>query len=119
MITIAKNITCSSLSFSFEKTSNNPNIIFNTGKANCIGYASLFNSIMNYLINKSLNNKNYKSYHVVGKISFMDIDIHQLSNDPFFKDHDYVMIEDINTKERIYIDPSLNDYLNINRVSGE
>ena len=93
--------------------------IHTTGKkANCIGYSSLFNSIVEHLIKEQNAENDYRARHLIGRLEFVGFDLHQLFKDPFFQDHDYNEIENIHTKERIYVDPSLSDYFRINRVSS-
>ncbi|MBI5538764.1 MAG: hypothetical protein HY951_01795 [Bacteroidia bacterium] len=105
------------LNFTFDKCSSDPPTIIKTGKANCIGYSTLFNSLMNYsLSRKKLNNK-YECSHYVGKIFYAGQNINSLFNDPFFKDHDFNVIKNIKNKNNIAVDPSLYEYLGIKRVT--
>lgn len=104
------------LSFTFDKCSSDPATIIKTGKANCIGYSALFNSLMNYTLSKRELNNKYECYHYVGKIYYAGENINSLFNDPFFKDHDFNMIKDIKNKKQIAVDPSLYEYLGIKRV---
>jgi len=108
---ISTKITNQSLKFTFQKAFNNPNKIVITGKANCVGYAALYNAIANYLIHKSKNQDRFQSKHLVGKLDFLGIDLHALFTSPFYKNHDYNLIEDKETGETLLIDPSIDDYL--------
>ncbi len=110
-------LTKNQLAFSFGKCSSNPNALVKKQKANCIGYSALFSSLMNYTLTKKQLDKRYECYHYVGKIYYAGQNINALFNDPFFKDHDFNMIRDIEHKNDIVVDPSLYEYLGIRRVS--
>ncbi len=110
---IARKITNSHLQFTFQKVSNNPNKVAVTGKANCIGYAALFNAIANHLLQKEGIQNRYQAKHLVGKFDFFGVDLHQFFTDSFYQNHDYNRIEDKSTRHIILFDPSLDDYLNI------
>lgn len=116
IIKIAENITIQKLQFTSSKVSNNPNQVVKRGKANCVGYAALFNAIGNYLITAQQEEGKYKFHHLVGKIDFMGMDLHQLLSSSFFKDHDYNEIELLETAEKIYVDPSASDYFGVHRI---
>lgn len=107
----------SRLDFSFGKCSSDPNKLSEGGEANCVGYAALFNSMMNYALKKKKLNKSFSCGHYVGKIYYRDQDVHQLFNDPFFKDHDFNIITEKSTGNKIAVDPSLYDYMGIDHVS--
>lgn len=108
---IARKITHSHLQFTFQKVSNNPNKIAIIGKANCVGYSAMFSSIANYLIRASKLEKQLEVKHLVGKLDFSGINLHQFFTDSFYQDHDYNVIKDKITGTTILIDPSLDDYL--------
>jgi hypothetical protein len=118
IIHIARRKTNEKLFFTTEKSSRNPNEVLKVGKANCIGYSALFNSISNHLIKNQKLETKYKAKHLVGQIDFMGIDLHQFFDDPSLKDHDYNEITNIETGEKIYIDPTVSDYLGIHEVSS-
>ncbi|BDS11559.1 hypothetical protein [Aureispira anguillae] len=119
IIKIARNKTNENLSFTTEKSSRNPNQALKVGKANCIAYSALFNSIANYLINAQNLETKYKAIHWIGKIDFMGIDLHQFFESTFFKQHDYNEILNLETGEKIHIDPTISDYLKIHSVSSK
>lgn len=119
IIEISNKITSEKLQFSSREASNNPNINFETKKANCIGYSSLFNSVGNYILQQQNLSETYEFKHVVGKMKFLGYDIHKIFKKPFFKHHDYNEIIHKNTGEKQYTDPSLYDYTWIDRVTVE
>lgn len=119
IIDISQEITADRLHFSTEEINSDPNISYNTGKANCVGYAAMFATIGNYILQEKALTETYKINHVVGTLELFGENIHDLFKSPFFKDHDYNEIIDKQTGERLYVDPSLYDYTWINRVTAE
>lgn len=119
IISLTNTITSNTLNFTFSKTYNNPNTILNTKKANCVGYASLFNSIGNYILEQQQLTDLYQFSHLVGKLHFLGCDIHQFIDNPFFKNHDFNVIKNLKTGQQIYVDPSLSDYFFIDEVTCE
>ncbi len=117
IIKIARNISTTKLAFTTQNVSTNPNQTFTSGKANCVGYSSLFNSIGEYLINTQKENGKYRFNHLVGRLNFLGINLNQYFTDPFFRDHDYNEIVNLETGRSIYVDPTICDYLGIYTVS--
>ncbi|WP_025741814.1 hypothetical protein [Aquimarina pacifica] len=114
---MADEITKTELKFTTNRASNNPNILINTRKANCVGYSAMFNSIANFLIkNNDLENK-IKAEHKIGKLDFLGINIHQFFKGTFFRDHDFNELTNKETGKKIVIDPTVSDYLRINRIT--
>ena len=105
------------LAFTFDKCSSDPNQLRKDPKANCVGYAAFFNSLMNYALRKKKLSNEYSCKHYVGKIYFDGSNVNAWFNDPFFRDHDFDVIHCIKTREDIAVDPSLFDYLGIRRVA--
>lgn len=117
VISTARKMTNEYLHFVVRQNQSDPNTLIHRGEANCIGYSALFNSIAQYLISKYGLSGQYTSTHRIGKLYVLGFDIHVLFDDPFFKDHDFNQLENLLTGEIISIDPSVSDYLWINRVS--
>ena len=115
----SSNLTNQKLYFTTSKSSSNPNKLIHSQKTHCIGYANFYTSTFNYLIEKSKLSSQWRAKTCVGKLYFLGIDIHKYFDSPFFKDHDFVVIENSQTKERIYIDPTISDYFGIERVSSK
>lgn len=113
IIDYALNQTSKKLEFKL----NNPGKFMLTGKANCVGYSTFFCSYMIQLLNKNNLDNEWKVNHKVAKLKFLGVDIHQYFSSPSFKDHDFVVLENLKTKEKIAIDPALYDYTRIKRVS--
>ncbi len=109
--------TSSDLSFTFNKCNNNVNLLVESKKANCIGYSAFLASVLNYTIKKQGLNNQWKVHHQVGEIYFLNENINKHFDSKFFKDHDFVTIENIKTKEVVAIDATVYDYLKIDRVA--
>jgi len=116
IVQISRSITIQELSFSRTQISRNPNDLFNTKKANCIGYAAMFNSIANHLIHSNNLELKYAANHQIGRLELLGFNLHAFFNSPFFRDHDYNEIIDLQKRKTLAIDPSVTDYLGINYV---
>ncbi len=105
-------LVCNELSFTAKN--NLP-----CGKANCIGYAQLTSTIINYAF--QVKKLPYKAKPVVGKVYLFGIDLNNIAQTmlpkkyrPFFKDHDFVET-DLGDKT-IYVDSSLQDLTGISFI---
>ncbi len=67
-------------------------------------------------IDVQLDPQRYKITHAIAKIHFLDYDLHLFMDDPFWKDHDIVIIEDLSTGEKSAVDPTLYDAVGIGRI---
>jgi hypothetical protein len=119
IIQIAQSKTSEKLYFSSKKCSKNPNILIKEKKSNCIGYAALFNSMAQFMLHSQQLEEQYQVNHLVGKVDFLGIDLHQFFDNSFFKDHDYNEIINLETGHTIYIDPILSAYLKVHQVSSQ
>ena len=116
---VAIEITNRELHFSTSSTLINPNIALRQGQTNCIGYSAAFNSICQYLIDQHQLADQFRSKHLAGQLKLFGGNLHQLFDDPFWADHDFNLLENLKTREKIYVDPTLSDYLWIDRVEKE
>lgn len=85
------------------------------GRANCVGYASVLRRLL------SRNIHHYGDYGVlqsVAKLRVMGYDVHKMTDDPFFADHDVVTIIQEGVIVRV-VDPSLYDVTGIEAVRYE
>lgn len=117
VLQIADKITNEELRFTMDKASNDPNKLIDTNQANCVGYSAMFNSIVNHLIRKNKLQNEIEAKHKIGQLELFGIDLHQYLKSPFFKDHDFNEFRNKKTGEHILIDPSVSDYLWIDRVA--
>lgn len=115
--TIANKITTQELRFTTRKVSQDPNDIINSHQANCVGYASLFNTIANHIIKKNGLEKELVAQHKIGHLYLLGFNLHSFFKSPFFMDHDFNQIIHLKTKEVIAIDPTVSDYLWINCIT--
>ena len=109
-------ITSQKLTFSTEKTERDPNKLIHTKKANCIGYSLFYSAVCNYLLEKhSLSD--WQARPQIGQIYAFGVNLHSWLQHPFLQDHDFVLIKNKKTHEKIAVDPSVYDYLRINFVT--
>lgn len=116
IVEISTQLTCNILKFTSQQTSDNPNELINSKQANCVGYSAMFNSISNYLILKHRLQDKIKAEHKIGQLKLWGMNLHQYVENPFFKDHDFNQLTNLKSGEKILVDPSLSDYLWINRI---
>jgi hypothetical protein len=116
VLKIASKITRTELAFTSTIASKDPNELISTQEANCVGYAAMFNSVVHHLVREHALEDQLEAHHIIGQLKLFGVDLHQFFESPFFKDHDYNVVVDLQTGERIAIDPSVGDYLWIERV---
>ena len=116
---ISREITNRRLKFTFQEASTNPNKTCESKKTNCIGYSALYTSISNYILEEKHLEDQFSITHKIGKLSLFGNDLHKYIDNPFFKDHDFVEINNKSTGETRYVDPSVSDYLRINYVKSK
>ncbi len=117
ILTTSKKVTNTTLSFTYNKCDLDPNRLIQSKATNCIGYANFYASVCNYLIEKHGLSKEWNVNTHIAKLYFLNVNVHDYFESPFFKDHDFVVIEHIITGDKHYIDPSVSDYLGIDSVS--
>lgn len=110
-------LTTEHLNFTSSKNYNNPNKLMFTKTANCIGYASFFSTICNYLINVNSLNQEWEAIPYAGELYFFGVNINHYFQSPFLKDHDFVIIRNKITNKKFVVDPSLSDYFYIDYVT--
>jgi hypothetical protein len=112
-------LTAAQLRFSFGKCDTDPNRLFYSKNANCVGYASYFNAICSALLNHAGLGERYRVSHLRGRITLFGCYLHQLTDSPFFQDHDYNLVEDLKTGDRVFVDASTRDLLGIGFVRSD
>jgi len=110
-------ITSQQLSFSTSKNDNDPNKLIYSKKAHCVGYAAFFSTTCNYFLKKYKLSKTWVAKPQIGQLFFLGYNIHKYFNSPFFKDHDFVTIENKSSGVIYAVDPTVNDYLLITYVT--
>lgn len=118
LMSVAMDITCDHLQFTFAQTPSDPNTLVETHQANCVGYSAMFQSVVQYIIHKYQLEQQWQCKHLIGKLYVCGVDIHPCFDTPFFKDHDFNLIKNLQTGQTLYADPSTGDYLWIPRGEG-
>lgn len=85
-------------------------------QANCVGYTTFFATTCNYLLEKNNLSDIWIAKPQVGQLYLLGVNIHNYFNSAFFKDHDFVTIENKKTGEIYAVDPTISDYLRIKEV---
>jgi len=116
IIEFGLSITSRKLKFSAKKSDTDPNKLINTKAAHCVGYTSFFAATCNYLLKAYRLDDVWTAKPQVGQLYLLGTNIHRYFSSPFFKDHDFVTIENIKTGQTIAVDPVVNDYLYIDFV---
>lgn len=117
LIKLGLTITSRKLNFTTGKNEIDPNKLISTRTAHCVGYASFFATTCNYLFKKYHLDNSWAAKPQIGQLYFLGANIHKYLHNPFFKDHDFVIVENSNTGEAFAVDPTINDYLFIEFVS--
>lgn len=117
IIQLGLRITSRQLNFTAGKNDMDPNQLIHTRTAHCMGYASFFATTCNYLLKTSQLADHWTAKPRIGQLYFLGINIHPYFKTPFFRDHDFVTIENKETGEIFAVDPTVNDYLSIDFVT--
>lgn len=111
-IAYARKQTARRASFVMRAASGRPDDVVVSGEANCVGYARLFAAILDEVDRED----RFQQELLVGQISLFGQSLHQLTNDPFWSDHDYNQVKDVNSGEVWFLDVTLYDYLGVRFV---
>ena len=117
IIKISLRLTSDCLNFREAKNDNDPNKLIKSKNAHCIGYSAFFSTTCNYLLTKYGYSDSWTSKPLIGQIYFCGTNVHSYFNSAFFKDHDFNSIENKQTGEKYFVDPTVNDYFCINLVT--
>jgi hypothetical protein len=96
-----------------------PNKLIFTRTAHCVGYATFFATTCNQLLSEYGVADEWIAKPHAGQLYFLGANVHQYVNSSFFKDHDFVTIENKKTGRIFVVDPTINDYLFIDFVTYE
>lgn len=110
-------LTSQKLAFAAAKSERDPNRLIQNGQANCIGYAAFTATICNHLFAKQGMARQWSARPQVGQLYLLGTNVHPYFKSAFFKDHDFVLIQNSQTGERLCVDPSVSDYLGVDFVS--
>jgi len=117
IVKLGLSITSGQLNFTAGKNDTDPNKLITSKTAHCVGYASFFATTCNYLLDKYNLADTWTSKPQIGQLYFLGTNIHKYFNSSFFKDHDFVTIENKTTGEIFAVDPTVNDYLYIDFIT--
>ncbi len=117
IIKLGLSITSKQLNFTADKNDVDPNKLITTNAAHCVGYASFFATTCNYLLRRYNLADIWTAKPQIGQLYFLGTNIHNYFNSAFFKDHDFVTIENKTTEEFFAVDPTINDYLCIDFIT--
>ena len=117
IIKLGLSITSEHLNFTADKNDTDPNKLITSKTAHCVGYATFFATTCNYLFDKYNLADTWTARPQVGQLNFLGKNIHQYFSTPFFKDHDFVTIENKTTGQTFAVDPTISDYLFIDFVT--
>lgn len=117
IIDAAQELTAENLTFEWASCPADPNEIIRTGKANCIGYAAFCALVCNDFFEKAGLSSEWQAHPEIGKLHLFGVEVHPYFHSAFFKDHDFVVVENKTTGQRIAVDPSVYDMAGIKRVS--
>ncbi|MBK8807631.1 MAG: hypothetical protein IPO21_13740 [Bacteroidales bacterium] len=110
-------VTSKQLNFTTSKAENNPNLLLKSEKANCVGYAQFYALVCNILLKKSNLDNDWIAKAYVAQLYVFEKNVHYYLSSPFWKNHDFVIIKNLKTNERIAVDPTLHDYFLIDKVA--
>lgn len=117
LVRLSLSITANKLSYSADKNDVDPNQLINSKTAHCVGYASFFASTCNYLLAKYGLADEWLAKPQIGQLYILNVNVHPYFSSSFFKDHDFVLIENRVTGEKIAVDPTIHDYLWIDFIT--
>lgn len=109
--------TSNQLNFTEDKNDIDPNQVMSSKTAHCVGYATFFATTCNHLLNKHNLANTWTAKPQIGQLYFLGTNVHNYFNSTFFKDPDFVTIENKTTGEIFAVDPTINDYLRIDFVT--
>jgi hypothetical protein len=116
IIILSLKLTSKRLHFTNGINSKDPNELILSNSANCIGYAAFFSTVCNKLLEKHNLKGEWIAKPQIGQLYCFGTNIHPYFKSTFFKDHDFVIIENKNTDRFMAVDPSLYDYTRIQYV---
>lgn len=116
IIKLSLKLTSGNLTFTNGENEKDPNELITSKDANCIGYAAFFSAVCNELFEK-YGLQDWTAKPQIGQLYFLGVNMHPYIKSPFFRDHDFVIIENRVNGEVLAVDPSLNDYTRIDFVT--
>lgn len=109
-------ITTRCLHFRQKHTISNPNVLVVSRRAHCVGYAAFFTTVCDHLLNQYGYGREWKARPLVARIWCCGMNLHVFFTSPFFRDHDFAVVENTRSGQQYFVDPVVSDYLRINSV---
>lgn len=109
-------ITSSQLYFTADNNDIDPNKLLTSKAAHCVGYAAFFAATCNYLLSEYNLADIWTANPQQGQLYLLGNNLHEYFSSPFFKDHDFVIIENHVTGEVLAVDPTFRDYFYIDFI---
>lgn len=116
IIDLSQEITTKVLDFSSDAQESDPQKLFVATEANYTGYAAFTSAVGTYLIKRFGMDKEWEAKPKKGKLYLFGNNMTKDAKSGWFKDHDFVVFRNKNTKEEIYVDPTVDEYLGLKRV---
>ncbi len=117
IINRALTLTADHLHFTAANNSVDPNRLYETQAAHCVGYAAFFTTACNYFFKEKGMDDTWTAHQHIGQLLCFGLNVHPFFSTPFFRDHDFVIIQNRQTGEKIAVDPNMYDYLYIQEIS--
>lgn len=95
-----------------------PNDFVSGSITHCVGYSSLHATLLNYTIDK-LKLSDCRVSHIRGQIFLLDFALTRPSNASFFRDHDFILIENTKRDQSYYSDASLYEFVKVDQIKSK
>lgn len=110
VINSSLSLTSKQLHFTASNNELDPNQLVTSRTAHCVGYTNFFATVCNSIIQKQNLSDEWKATARIGHLYLFGTDIHVYFKTSFFKDHDFVTLENKTSGEVLAVDPTLHDY---------
>lgn len=110
-------LTNSHLEYVLQSNVVDPNVLVNSGKAHCVGYAQFFATAFGQMIPSFSSTGEWEAKVHRAHLYCLGVNVHAFFNSPGFKDHDVVVIRNRRTGQIIGVDPTLADYFLIDTIT--
>lgn len=115
-IAFSRRLTARRASFVLRSVSSRPDDVYASGQANCVGYARLFAASLEAVNDAIGQGRTLAPAVLIGELSLFGQSLHQLTDDPFWRDHDYNKVVNLKTGEVYFLDATLYDYSGVKWV---
>lgn len=109
----ALQLSARNLHFTAQRNDIDPNLLINSHRAHCVGYAHFTSTVCNELLKHAQLADEWKAETHIGQIHLLGINVHPYFHSAFFRDHDFVVLKNRKTGEELAVDPTVYDHLRI------